>query len=404
MLELVVGSTPRGEDYFGREDFIESLWTRLKKDNVLLAAPRRFGKTGAMYRLLDAPREPFRPIYVDVEDITTTSDFMVELLAALLRDRHFSRVLRELWQGTKEFGDFLRNLPSSIDFGGLKIELREKTAVDQNWVLYGEKVMDLLAREKAPLLLLIDEFAIMASSIDKHQGRDELARFLRWFRSARLAPETRTRFVLGSSVNLLSTLDAVGLVDTVNDLWIEQLRAFSRETAERFVEQIFASRQVALEPEIRDAILDLVGEPIPYLLAVFLTAIFERQRATGAEVVAEMVHAAFEEDLLGGATAAVFQHYRSRLDRYYTPAEARAAKAILGILSRSDQPIDRETLYQLFLKTTGQAAGEEQSEAFLQLMNKLENDFYVVAKEGHFLFYSRVLGAWWKARYGFFGE
>ena len=76
MLELVVGSTPRGEDYFGREDLIEALWARLRKDNVLLAAPRRFGKTGAMYRLLDAPRAPFRPLYVNVEDITTTSDFM----------------------------------------------------------------------------------------------------------------------------------------------------------------------------------------------------------------------------------------------------------------------------------------------------------------------------------------
>ena len=88
----------------------------------------------------------------------------------------------------------------------------------------------------------------------------------------------------------------------------------------------------------------------------------------------------------------------------HTPPEARAAKAILGTLSRSEKPVDRETLYQLYLKTTGQTAGEEQSEAFLQLMNKLENDFYVVAKEGRFLFYSRVLAAWWKARYGFFVE
>ena len=146
----------------------------------------------------------------------------------------------------------------------------------------------------------------------------------------------------------------------------------------------------------------MVGTPIPYLLAVLLTAVLDRQRAAGNEVTREMVHAAFEEDLLGGATAAVFQHYRSRLDQYYSDAEARVAKVILGALSRSEKPMEQGTVYQLYLEAMGQAAGIEGTEGFLQLMNKLENDFYVVREAERFRFFSRVLGAWWKARYGFF--
>ncbi len=403
MPELVVGSIPRGEDYFGREDLIETLWSRLRTDNVLLAAPRRFGKTGAMFRLLDEPREPFRPIYINVEDTTTAAGFMVELLAALLRDRHFSRVLRDLWAGTRGFGAWLRNLPISIDLGGLKIELREKTEVGKNWPAYGQKVMELLARQGPRLLLLIDEFAIMASSIQK-QDPDEVARFLRWFRSARLAPETQTRFVLGSSINLLSTLDSMGLVDTVNDLSIVRLKPFSQETAERFIEHVFAARKLHLAPEVKETILDLLGAPIPYLLAVLLTATFDRQRATGEDVDASTVRAVFEEDLLGGATAATFHHYRSRLDEYYTPREARAAKSLLGTLSRAQRPLEQGTVYQLFLKTLGLAAAPQNAEEFLQLMNKLENDFYVIKEDGSFTFFSRVLGAWWKTRFGFLGE
>ncbi len=403
MPELVVGNPPRGEDYFGREDLIENLWARLRTDNVLLAAPRRFGKTGAMFRLLDQPREPFRPIYVNVEDTTSAAGFMVELMAALLRDRHFSRVLRDLWEGTKGFGGWLRSLPASIDLGGLKIELREKTEVGEKWPQYGEKVMELLAREGPRLLLLIDEFAIMASEIRK-QSHDEVAHFLRWFRAARLAPDTRTRFVLGSSINLITTLDGMGLVDTVNDLWIERLKPFSRETAERFIEQIFASRGLTLTENVRRTILELVGAPIPYLLAVLLTAIVVRQRTTGEEVDAATVHAAFDEDLLGGATAATFHHYRSRLDEYYTQREARAAKAVLGTLSRTEQPLEQGTVYQLYLKTCGLTADSQHAEEFLQLMNKLENDFYVVNDDGRYTFFSRVLGAWWKTRFGFLGE
>jgi hypothetical protein len=402
MPELVVGSPPRGEDYFGREDLVERLWTRLKNDNVLLAAPRRFGKTGLMYRLLDDPRPPFRPIYIDVEDITSAADFMVELLAALLRDRHFGRILRELRTGAKDLGRFLGNLPASIDVGGLKIELREQTAVAENWLSYGERVMNLLAQDGPPLLLLIDEFAIMASSIES-RSREEVAQFLRWFRAARIDPETQTRFVIGSSINLISTLDSMGLVDTVNDLWVENLKPFPRPTAERFVESIFRSQEEPLSPEVRDVILDQVGTPIPYLLAVLLTAIFDRQRINDGPVTVEMVHAAFEDDLLGGATAAVFHHYRSRLDEYYTDAETRAAKSILGALSRAGGPMQRSTLYQLFLKTNNLEPSDERSEEFLQLMTKLENDFYVRIGEDGFDFYSRVLKLWWKARYGFQG-
>ncbi|MFQ5865655.1 MAG: hypothetical protein ACE5IW_10535 [bacterium] len=48
MPELIVGSPPRGEDYFGQDELIDSIWAQLKHDNVLLVAPRRFGKTGAI--------------------------------------------------------------------------------------------------------------------------------------------------------------------------------------------------------------------------------------------------------------------------------------------------------------------------------------------------------------------
>jgi hypothetical protein len=44
----IIGYVPSGEDYFGQEHLIESLWNRLEKNNILLTAPRRFGKTAAL--------------------------------------------------------------------------------------------------------------------------------------------------------------------------------------------------------------------------------------------------------------------------------------------------------------------------------------------------------------------
>jgi hypothetical protein len=353
-----------------------------------------------MYRLLDEPRTPFHPLYINVEHLMSPADFMVELLAVLRRDHYFARAVNALWEETREFGRFLRNLPSSIDVGGLKVELREKTDVPTQWLSYGERILSFLAKADPPLLLLIDEFAVMIDHIAQ-RDRQEAERLLRWFRTARIAPDTRTRFVIGGSINLLSTLDALNLVDTVNDLSVERLRPFAPETARRYVIDVFKTCQVDLPAEVADTILELVGAPIPYLMAVLLTAIFDRQRATRSPVSTEMVKAAFEDDLLGGATSATFRHYRSRIDQYYPGSEGRAAKAILGILSRSDRPVGRDTLHQVFLRTSNLPPDAQTHEAFLRLMYKLDNDFYVETREETCAFFSRVLQQWWKTYYGF---
>ena len=97
----------------------------------------------------------------------------------------------------------------------------------------------------------------------------------------------------------------------------------------------------------------------------------------------------------------VFQHYRSRIDQYYRGVEGQAAKAILGMLSRTDEALSRDSLYVRFLKITGFTAGEEDHEKFIRLMKKLDNDFYVVSKDHDYDFFSRVLKLWWRTHYGF---
>jgi hypothetical protein len=332
MPELITGPPPRGEDYYGQEALIENIWSKLEHNNVLLVAPRRFGKTGAMIRLLDEPRRDFRPLYLDVEPIEHAADFMIELIANLVHDDQFARVLDSLWKGTKILGKFIRNLPAHIDLGGVKVELREQTDVPEKWLSYGERIMSLLSKDGPPLLLLIDEFAIMINTIAR-SNETEMKQLLRWFRAARIAPKTQTRFVIGGSINLITTLDSFGLVDTVNDLSIIRLKPFAPQTARNYVEAIFKTRKAKVQPEIIDLILELVGEPIPYLLAVLLSSIFDRHRGTKSDITIDMVKDAFEDDLLGGTASAFFRQYRSRIDQYYPANEALAAKALLGTLS-----------------------------------------------------------------------
>lgn len=401
MPELVIGNIPRGEDYFGQEHLIEEIWFRLKKDNLLLVAPRRFGKTGAMYRLLDYPRNQFIPIYIDVEYISSASGFIIELIAKLIKQRHFLRIAKTIWGEAKGFGKFLRNIPSSIDFGGLKVEIREKTDVQKKWLGYGEQIKSLLSKESKPLLLIIDEFPIMINNIF-NKDYEEAKQLLHWFRSVRTAPDTKARFLIGGSINLVSTLEYKGLVDTINDMSLINLPPFTEKTAEEYIEAIFLSYNVGLTEEVTQTILEVIGRPIPYLLAVLLSAIFSKTKVLKCKVTPKIVRKVFDDDLLGGSTSAVFQHYRSRIDQYYIDLESRAAKEILAILSRSDHPVKKDTLFQIYLKTGNLAPGTQSREDFMRLMNKLENDFYLTSRDNTYAFYSRVLKIWWKTHYGWY--
>ncbi len=403
MTHPIVGSVPRGDDFFDRKELVENIWARLEHDNVLLVAPRRFGKTGIMYNLLDKPREPFHVVYVNVEHIMSASDFMVELIAILIKDKQLQKTFDKIKQETKGIGRFISNLPKSIDLGGIKVELREQTDLKEHWKSYGERVLSLLNQDNPRLLLIIDEFPIMIDNIAQ-VNKTDVPELLRWFRAARIGPDVKTRFVVGGSINLATTLEALGLVDTINDFAIVKVGPFTKETAQKYVEAIFKGEGIDISPTMRNFILELVGVPIPYLLAVFLTAILDRHRNTGESITKKLIRLVFEEDLLGGSTAVVFQHYRSRIDSYYLGNEGKAAKSILGLLSKADDFVKEETLYAKYLKVTSQQPNTNAQEEFLRLMYKLENDFYIMRSDGTYSFLSKILRLWWKNHYGFQSE
>jgi AAA+ ATPase superfamily predicted ATPase len=93
-----VGSPVRLDDFFGRDSFVELLWEKLDAGNVLLAAPRRFGKTSVMYRLMDRPREGYKFIHADLEYMAQPAELITELSVQLARakDGKLSQIARGL--------------------------------------------------------------------------------------------------------------------------------------------------------------------------------------------------------------------------------------------------------------------------------------------------------------------
>ena len=392
MTELVIGTVPRGDDYFGREGLILEIKKSLAKNNLLFVAPRRFGKTGAMFKLLDDRALPFKPIYIDIEPITSPSDFMIELYAHLLKDNHIRKFMKGLFEKSKAFTEYLIDKASSVTVYDLKIEFRKSTDVNKNWLAYGDRIFHLFEICDPPVLLII-----------KNKGDEEAKIFLHWFRKLRQSPDTKARFIIGSSINLEDTLDSHRLIDTINDLHKIKIDPFDLKTAQLFVKEILKTNKVDVGNAQIDRIINLIGSPIPSILALFLNSIITTVKRTEGKLSEDLIDTIFEAELII-QNSHVFRHYRSRLYEYYRDDETTVALSILNYLSIADSGIPQDLLYNKYLKFTVQNSTSKTNEMFKKLMVKLENDLYIVKINEKYEFLSRALKIWWKNDYGFQGE
>ena len=55
---------------------IDHLWKLLEGNNVLLLAPRRFGKSGVMRHILLKPQADFLPLSFELEDVDSPEEFV----------------------------------------------------------------------------------------------------------------------------------------------------------------------------------------------------------------------------------------------------------------------------------------------------------------------------------------
>ena len=105
----IPGGVPEPDELIGRDHLIDVLWNLLTGNNLLLIAPRRFGKTGVMRHILKKPRPGYHVVYMEVEDVSTPENFAAELIATLLENdkiRKFFSGLKLICPFSPHFHDF----------------------------------------------------------------------------------------------------------------------------------------------------------------------------------------------------------------------------------------------------------------------------------------------------------
>lgn len=395
----IVGQVVRGDDIFNRKDLINLLWERLQDTNILLAAPRRFGKTSVLYHILDHPRDDYTVISMDLEKITEPANFAIELLDRLQTEGRFAGLLKS---GLKKTGGFFGSLIEEVGVGawGVEIKLKMKQKMGKDWKETTDQILSELRNSDHKILFIFDELAMMLENfIDNEVTKQDIRAFLLWFRSLRIDPDSglkNCRFILASSISIGQCLAKMGISKAINDLEKITLTEFTPRQSRDFVSRLCRSHKIILSRASLKRLFELVGAGIPYFIQVMFAEIYKAHKLRRVKITPAIVRRIYDEQVLGVNCKTYLQHYYERL-KAYDKVDERAAKLLLKRLSLAGE-VPKQDCRRLLGKEA-----ELSGDAFAHLMADLENDFYVRydTRKGTYAFASAILKDWWRRYYSY---
>lgn len=380
---LQVGNPAVSKDFANREREVNTIMNALKKDNILLIAPRRYGKTSVMRRIQTLlGKDGYTVIFIDVHDVYTPQQFVIELAMGVF---DMAKDKKSFVEKMKQFfSQKLKDLEFEISIGGLKVKFKRllKEEIERNWKEEGRTVFMFIQSYFDNLVFVIDEFSECVHNMSKNE---EVEQFLKWLRSMR-AREDTLRFILGGSVSIDRVVKKVTALSAINDFRRVLLGGFDREAALCVVKKVFDEEMWEYTDEIGEKIVECIGVPsVPYFLSVFLSMIQEEGAENVHESFIEEIH---NNSLMGAKGKHYFDYYVQRLKIYYE--EERAAKVLLKELCQTGS-ISMDAAFNIFSEVTN-----KDYESFLDLISDLENDFYVNQTGDTLQFSSKVLRDWWR--------
>jgi hypothetical protein len=403
MPDFVVGGPVTDDDFLYREEFVDDLWDDLTKNNILLIAPRRTGKTSVMTELLFNPRNDWLPVYLNVEELKDPGDFCLYLIDALneYHPRFVKNVLMKTWE-------FFKTAANSVEIEAYDIKFALKQSdIYTSWKFRANELIDQIKNSDKKILFIIDELPDMLLNMQK-TNNSNMPEFIHWFRKIRTDPRYKgIRWLVAGSVNIEGTLSSAGELKTINDLKKAILPPFSLDNVKAFVTTLLGDRNITFDDDLIPAIYELLGSPIPYFLQLLTQELYRYCKHNKiSHVSCENLNFVFEKVILGINARDKLQHNKDRIKLNYPEQEREAAYKLLNHLSLSENYENRKTLFNLYKNLeepkSAKRSDEELKDAFNNLLLKLETDFYIEEKDGHgFYFSNKLLKRWWKKYYGY---
>jgi hypothetical protein len=393
----LVGQIPEPEELYGREDFIDHLWRMLEANNILLLAPRRFGKSGVMRHVLLHPRPGYLPLSFELEDVDSPEEFVWRVTKELLSHNKIRAFLRGVRKLPASVVDWVKDTFDEAGFEGAKVKF--KAAIREDWSEAAKRLLMELEKADDTIIFLFDELPAMLDRIIEKQGDAAARDFLAWFRPVRVAQKDilrRHRFIVAGSVGIDQILKRLGATDRLVDFTRLTVEPLGGVWADKLARALGATFELNWTPELSVRLFELIGAPVPYFIHVFFSQLGQMPKSERSNLTIAGLERVYRERVLGPTCRNYFDHYSTRLKRYGAAGQ-KAAQAILRSVAGRGR-ISCPALFDIYRRAQGRGASEQ---GFDDVMADLEYDWYLRLDPdtNEFYFRLKIMQDWWRRWY-----
>ena len=384
-ITIKTGTPVEGNNFYGREKELQYAWEYhiLKGNSLLLAAPRRVGKSSFSKKMLTlAEKKEWNTLYLDLQGIST--------------EREFVKLFKEKWQEEKWWektkskigGTIIKLFESIEDFKVKEIEISISGNIWRNDT-YGK--IEQLISSTGDILIVIDELTIFLDHLLKQEnGREKVEFFLEWLRKFRQISGTKVHWIFCSSIGIENFASMHQLSKHLNDIHSFSIGAFTEIEAKDFVFRLDVSEQIQFTEENIQYILDKLKWHLPYFIQILVekinSLVFIENKQFSNDTIEEAYNCLIAEDH--------FNTWDERLKEYYE-YENNARKVLK--LCTSPNGESRENLLANLLANKSNI--EKVETELARLLNMLQNDGYLMENDGKYVFRSPILRDFWYKRF-----
>ncbi|NOT50346.1 MAG: ATP-binding protein [Chitinophagaceae bacterium] len=384
----ITGPPVVGDDFFGREEEFNYVWSRIVNgNNHVFPSPRRVGKTSFAFKLLDkAKSEGWNTIDINLEKSATNEIDFLEAFVKTLQELSF-------WEKIKAKGNsllnFISQLRPSFTIGGAEAKLeweRERESV------YSQ-VADLLHHDEKTLIFF-DELTVLLTKILKSDadGKKKVTNFLHWLRSLRQVKDSKIRWIFCSSVGIENFTHQHGISDAINDVPDFFLKSYSKGKSMEMLAKLGHDNNLPLEKDLQSAVVDKLEYCLPYFLQIIFEKIKYLKEIENQPLEIKIVDKAYK----GLIEEKHFNTWVERLEEQYNHNK-QFAFAVLKQLCQEKKGLKRKQIINAIA-----AAGvppEKTDEIVSLLLYMLKNDGYIMEEDGIYRFRSPLLRDFWFNRH-----
>lgn len=378
--KIIIGSPATGTYYFDRPAIIEEIWEELAKGNyILIAAPRRVGKTSIMKHMVENPRPYFKPIFENIQSIKSEDEFY-KTIYKLILDR-----LGSVDKAKKWLGKYLKSKSiTEVDIkGSFKIEHTKINFLNELNNLIPE-----LADHDETIVLLIDELPEVLHQLYANEKTDEAVSILKNLRRWRQDDQFKyLKFVLSGSIGIHYVVQNIeGRNADLNDLKNVRYEAMDLSETQQYIKWATNQATVRYSTELIEYLFNKISYSVPFFLNLILDEIDKRaRRKRNPNIFSEDIDKAFDHIIKNND---FFRDWKLRLSGYLPEADYKFCNEVLAHIAHEEK-ITIQVIYD-------KARKHKREDNYMELISDLEKDGYIMQTDKCYQFVSPFLKFFWK--------